>query len=483
MKNVFPLLASSALLAVPASAQATFTLMGSGTAADMNSDGTAVVGRDNQGAFLWTASAGYMPLGQTDAVSVSDDGTVVLGNMTDANGMQAAGRWTAATGWVSLGGIGGSSGSSLSSAYGMSGDGDRATGLGWFNAGTGGAFEWQPLTGMAPLPQLGTNSARGNCVSNDGEYIGGWDEASTGPRRAAIWGPGLIETLVLEDPVNNPDGIGEVYGLSSDGRYVVGSNLDSAFLWDRITDTLTNFGPLPNCCGGFFDAGYSQAVSDAGDRVVGQFGSGPFSFVGTIWTPSGGYERLEDVLTAAGANLNGYTITSAMDISPDGSIIIGSAVPAGSFFGEWFIATLDNGPGGSVYCSPAVANSSGGPATIDALGSNAVASNDFTLAVEGLPQSSFGYFLNSMTTDMVPMVGGSQGTLCLGGSIGRFLQQIQNSGTTGSFSIDVDLSAMPQPNGAVMVTAGETWNFQAWFRDANPTPTSNLSDAISVTFQ
>ena len=30
---------------------------------------------------------------------------------------------------------------------------------------------------------------------------------------------------------------------------------------------------------------------------------------------------------------------------------------------------------------------------------------------------------------------------------------------------------------------GQTWNFQAWYRDANPTVTSNFTDAVGITFQ
>jgi len=32
------------------------------------------------------------------------------------------------------------------------------------------------------------------------------------------------------------------------------------------------------------------------------------------------------------------------------------------------------------------------------------------------------------------------------------------------------------------VTAGSTWRFQTWFRDANPSVTSNFTDAIAITF-
>ena len=81
--------------------------------------------------------------------------------------------------------------------------------------------------------------------------------------------------------------------------------------------------------------------------------------------------------------------------------------------------------------------------------------------------------------------GGSEGNLCLSGTVGRFQQQIQNSGATGSITILTDLTALPQPTGAVAVVPGDTWNFQAWFRDTSMagTPTSNLSNGLEVVFQ
>ena len=41
----------------------------------------------------------------------------------------------------------------------------------------------------------------------------------------------------------------------------------------------------------------------------------------------------------------------------------------------------------------------------------------------------------------------------------------------------------PTPTGLVQVAAGETWNFQAWYRDANPGPTSNFTPSVSVLFE
>ncbi len=463
-----------------AQAQNTLTLLGQGSVSDMNSTGTAVVGSDAQGAFLWTATGGYVPLGQNQGIGVSEDGTRVLGNMTDAAGDELAGLWQASTGWVSLGGLAGSSGTSVSSAYGLSGDGRRATGLGWASAASGRAFDWQEGIGMSELPRLGINSTRGNTVSRDGSTIGGWDEDATGPRRAKIWGPGGVELLILENQPGNQEGIGEVFGLSSDGTWACGTGTDEGFVWSQATGVI-NFGPLPGWAGGFFDRGYSNAVSDDGQRVVGWYGSF-FNSAATLWTPTGGYQRLGDVLTGAGVNLGNYELISAIDISPDGRIILGEARQIGSFAREWFIATLD-GAVGTAYCTPAVANSTGSGAVLTAIGSPIAASNTLTLRATGLPLNSNGYFLVSATQANTPNPAGSQGVLCLGGAIGRFLQQVQNSGQAGEFSIPVNLTSLPQPNAPVAVVAGQTWNFQCWYRDANPGLTSNFTSAVSVLFQ
>ena len=61
---------------------------------------------------------------------------------------------------------------------------------------------------------------------------------------------------------------------------------------------------------------------------------------------------------------------------------------------------------------------------------------------------------------------------------------IFNGGFFGTADVLVDLNDLPQPSGSVAALAGETWNFQAWFRDvAGGAATSNFSDAWQVTWQ
>ena len=147
---------------------------------------------------------------------------------------------------------------------------------------------------------------------------------------------------------------------------------------------------------------------------------------------------------------------------------------------------LGGGDGiGTNYCM-ANANSSGVAATISAVGSTDVADNNVTLEVSDLPLNVFGFVVTSLDQGFIPNPGGSQGNLCVVNAIGRFVGpgQVQNSGATGMFSLAVDLTMIPQPTGAVSAMAGDSWNFQAWFRDTDMTgaSTSNFTDGIEIEF-
>ena len=139
---------------------------------------------------------------------------------------------------------------------------------------------------------------------------------------------------------------------------------------------------------------------------------------------------------------------------------------------------------GTNYCV-AVPNSTGVAASISASGSAVVTDNDMTLTATALPTGSFGFFLVSDLQGLVANPGGSAGNLCLAGAIGRYVGpgQIQNSGPAGEFSLSIDLNALPRPTGLVPVSAGETWNFTSWYRDAvGGQTTSNFTDGLEVTF-
>ena len=163
--------------------------------------------------------------------------------------------------------------------------------------------------------------------------------------------------------------------------------------------------------------------------------------------------------------------------------------PMGSFFesrglhGE-VTYILGAGSLGNNFCT-AVANSTGSAATMSAGGSATAADNNVTLTASDLPLNQFGIFVTSMSQGFIPGAGGtSNGNLCLSGSLGRFTQpsQIVNSGSSGQFSLSIDTTAVPQGAGFVAVLAGETWNFQAWYRDPVGVG-SNFTDGLQIDFQ
>lgn len=134
------------------------------------------------------------------------------------------------------------------------------------------------------------------------------------------------------------------------------------------------------------------------------------------------------------------------------------------------------------YCMATV-NSSGLRGQINAAGSEVVSDNDLTLEAVNLPTNVFGFFLASQTPDLIPFPPGSIGNLCLGGTIARFVAQVQGTGAAGSFSISVDLTRIPMsPPVAVMV--GETWYYTTWFRDQLlGIPFSNFTNGYRITFE
>ncbi|MEM6671418.1 MAG: hypothetical protein AAF726_01160 [Planctomycetota bacterium] len=240
-----------------------------------------------------------------------------------------------------------------------------------------------------------------------------------------------------------------------------------------------------------------------GETIVGEVvaaginGSGELAYVWSVEGPGGtAIEAVfrEDELIARAGDAVDWDGDGALDAAAtlvefhEGTLSIASS-------GDVFVlARVDAGAGpqdafvriprafGSRYCA-AETNFSGGPASISAHGSGEVADNALTLRCSSMPQQSFGFFLASRTQGFAAQPGGSAGNLCLGGAIGRFQQDILNSGLGAVIELEVDLAALPQPTGPVAAVPGDTWNFSTWFRDTTSmgAPTSNFSDAVQVT--
>lgn len=136
---------------------------------------------------------------------------------------------------------------------------------------------------------------------------------------------------------------------------------------------------------------------------------------------------------------------------------------------------------GQSYCGPAVPNSTGRSGEQVAFGSTKVSDGLFELRAQGLPVDRPGIFLVADAVGFVAHPGGSDGNLCLGGSIARFAKKVDAPNRFGAIQISVDLGELPfSPSRPVL--PGETWCFQAWYRD-KPWTATNFTDAVAVTFE
>lgn len=175
-------------------------------------------------------------------------------------------------------------------------------------------------------------------------------------------------------------------------------------------------------------------------------------------------------------------LLETVDVVPtlDGLTVSGGRMNTGA------AAEEINGYGAAIfnYCGPAVQNSTFQSGAMSFTGTPEIALNDFQLIAQDLPSNSTVLFIGSMTQAFVTNPGGSAGHLCVGGSVGRFQSQVGSTGAGSSVTITTNLNALPQPTGSVAAMAGDSWNFQAWYRDSVlGIPITNFTDGLSVFFQ
>lgn len=130
---------------------------------------------------------------------------------------------------------------------------------------------------------------------------------------------------------------------------------------------------------------------------------------------------------------------------------------------------------GAHYCL-ATPNSTGSGAAIAAVGPTSVALNGLELVATPVPDEP-GVFFYGPAQSMLPF---GDGFRCVDGAVARLpLSQAEG----GALSQRLDVTQSPNGSGSA-ITAGSSWNFQAWFHDpAAGGAGFNLSDAIEVLFE
>ncbi|MCP4068863.1 MAG: hypothetical protein GY741_11350 [Phycisphaeraceae bacterium] len=360
-----PLLALPVAVAIAGDDNIYFERISEGLANGVSDDGSVVVGENNSGGFVWTLD-GLEEIGGVAAIAADADGSFITGDRSFPSGDTAA-RYVAGGWWTEFGGLGPSGcDSSLSSAYDISSDGQRCVGLGWDGC-SANAFLWSEAEGMFELPRIGPSATRSDTISGDGTVIGGWDQASNGSRRAAVWFENAKtgewdETLVLEGTFGNPEGYGEVNGSNGDGSILVGSadgtsDATSGGFMYLADDGVVNIGLLPP--EQFPYVGGALDVTEDGRAIVGfqreGFGGGQ-SFRATYWTPETGLVDLKEHLNGLGARIPvAFTLAAAQSISDDGTVICGWGYQGLFFQQEAWVIVL---PSDDIPC-PADLNGDG----------------------------------------------------------------------------------------------------------------------------
>ncbi|MCX7925782.1 MAG: hypothetical protein N2554_08240 [Fimbriimonadales bacterium] len=277
--------------------------------------------------------------GSSIAYSVSADGGVVVGVSKDDFSYRyeeqtwRAFRWTPDDGMINLGTLGGPK----SAAYGVSADGNIVV-------GTSSVDSLERLAGFVwrngTLQSLGVNTFV-NAVSADGRVmVGGGTLPGLSGVRAIRWVNGRAQDL----------GPGIAYGVSPDGRFVVGQSNGRAFRWNsgRILDLGPGvaYGVSANgrvvvgessgravrwVNGVKFDIapGAAYGVSADGNLIVGGYNYNWYAF---RWTPTRGLEDLNDVFDETISGCFQCYMSEARAVSADGRYIVGQGRgPVGAF--------------------------------------------------------------------------------------------------------------------------------------------------------
>jgi uncharacterized membrane protein len=152
---------------------------------------------------------------------VSGDGRVIVGRSETVIGLSSIGvpvRWTAETGFVSMGPVPG--GATRGRAIATNFDGSVAVGYASdVSVGAQVAFRWSETDGYTVYPSL----VRFDSISADGQWMGGTEPGGYPVRVAA---DGRIEQL---DPGRSTFGVPRA--MNSDGSIIVGDG----FLWEAST--------------------------------------------------------------------------------------------------------------------------------------------------------------------------------------------------------------------------------------------------------
>ncbi len=339
-----------ALVAQSASAQFYTNAIGEGLSEGISDNGVATgsFGTSDNAYFVWTVDGGTVSIGGVAPGNgvggqgkISNDGRFISGSTFNAaEGYHEMSRYDRNTGlWTGFGMIpviGQQLDASVSSGWGISGDGTSVVGLGWTTEGTADAHAMQWMDGVGVI-DLGTNmvgeSARANAADLDGNVVVGWQDGAG--RQGSVWVDGVQELIFLPDASPAL----EAFAVSSDGQWVTGIGVGGffdpgmAYRYNTVTNTTEL---LPNLVvGGERNMAGTGITADGATIAGGTWGFGPALFGRAyIWREGVGTIDFSDYLDEVGVAYDPtFVFAFVSDVSPNG---------------EWFTGWGNFGAPGSV---------------------------------------------------------------------------------------------------------------------------------------
>lgn len=457
----------------------------------VSADGRTVVGRSRSAAG-WEAvrwrdntliSLGDLPGGPVEsyARSANFDGSLLIGTARDASTSRAV-RWdgTAMTQLPHASGLAGYSAGMSVSSNGRTLCGFDTDGLitGYSNVA---AIRIDDGV-LTALPYGVSFSDSGAYWSNeDGRVLGGRVRLGSVNYQACFW---TDSTLTLLPQLPGGAVYSQCLAVSGDGAVKVGVSCSTASPTGLVGESCRwqngvaqSLGALP----GASNVGNARSCNRDGSVVVGEAAS----TAGTrayIWTAAQGMRELRSVLVSDyGLNLTGWTLTYALEITPDGSVIVGIGTnPAGQ--SEGWIARLTCSSFAS-YCT-AGTTSSGCHAKVWAQGApSASGAGSFLLTVTGVEGQKQGLFFYGVSGTQALPWSGTASWLCVKAPTQRMAPQ-SSGGTAGACDgvlasdWNAFLTAYPNVLGTPFA-AGDKVQAQAWFRDPPSAKTTGLSNGLS----
>ncbi|MFT7486521.1 MAG: hypothetical protein ACI9F9_002376 [Candidatus Paceibacteria bacterium] len=371
------------------------------------------------------------------------------------------------------------------------------------NSGTVRVFSGFNGSTLHSFEGSGPNSHLGVSIIPVGDFDGdGFDDLCVG----ALIGPveiysgqtgGLLQSFPSPG-ANDAFGSGVAYlgDLTGDGtsEFLIGAPQNSVFSnaagYARVLDGTTG-ATIVEFLGDVVGDEFGYSVESAGDfngdgivdYIVGAPASQDTGRLGYARVFSGANGAILKVFTAeSGTSRLGFKLRLLGDINGDGTTEFAVAEPdsdtpgirSGQLTVETGVAAICPTPVN--YCV-SLPNTTGQVAAISYTGTNFFTNNDLVLQASNCPPGQFGLFFYGPSRAFA--VFGS-GIRCVGGGLFR-LQPALTIDPAGFASRAIDTSLMAGTSGAI--NAGDTWDFQFWFRDPNDgNGLQNLTDGLEVIF-